>query len=315
MPTLNQVHHDSILQNLTIAYDNQDYIGSRIGQIIPVKKDSDYYYVFDKASQLRSTAGYRAPGTSSNRDDFALSEVKYQCREIAQSTTLPDEIVAGADEVLDYEMEATDFTTKKVMLLYETIVEAKLMTTANWTNSVTPTVKWENYNDSDPISDIDSAISYCKTGNGYIPNTMVISDNVLDILKRHPVVKAILSNDTMRIVTLNDLRAIFNIPNIYVGTANINTAEQGLTGSYSPIWNKDCWVGYVAPTAGKKQASALYTFAWDYTGSPAGELIGIGGVRKWRDENIHSTVVESYRNFDTKITGSDLGCPIVDCIS
>lgn len=307
-PTLSNVHHETMLQNITIAYRNQIYIADGIAPVIPVQKQSDYYYIFDRASELRDTAGYRSPGTSSNRDGFTLSEAKYSTKEIAQSTQLEDEVDANADRVLNIRLNKTRFVTNKILLKHEILTEAKLMTTGNWANSATPTVLWSDYDASDPISDIETAISTIEDATGYAPNTMVMAKNVWKILKHHPQLLARLSNDSLRVLKINELSLIFDeLEYIYIGKASKNTSEQGITASYSNIWSKDVWIGYVNKNPGLESPSAIYTFGWDYTGSRGGEPIGIGGVRRWRDENIHSDIIEAYKSYDQKITGSDLG--------
>lgn len=314
-PTTSNVHQDAILQNISILYRNGTYIANDISPIITVSKQSDLYYIFNKADEFRDTAEYRAPGTSSNRDGFSLSTDSYKCREIAQSTQLEDETRANADAVLGIEASKTRFVTKKIDLKFEILTEAKFMTTSNWANSATPAVTWDNYTNSDPITDIETAIDTVETGNGYNANTMIISKNVWKKLKHHPKLIARLSNDTTKILSLDDLKRIFDIKNIYVGSATKNTAKQGQTASYTPIWSKDVWIGYITETPGIEEATAVYTYAWDYSNSSGGELPGIAGVRRWRDENIHSDIIEAYKSFDQKIVGSDLGYVLEACIT
>lgn len=314
-PTTTAVHYDGILQNISILYKNADYIGDSIAPTIPVEFQSDYYYVFDKAAEFRDTADYRAPGTSSKRDGFPLSTTRYECSEIAQSTQLEDETRANADKVLRIEAAKTRFVTNKISLRHEILTEAKFMTTGNWANSATPSVLWSDYDNSDPVTDIETAIDAVEASNGYNVNTMIIAKNVWKKLKHHPAILARLSNDTTRIVSLNDLRTIFDIDRIIIGKASKNTALQGQTGSYSPIWSKDVWIGYINPNPGLEEASAVYTFSWDYTGSKGNEPKGIRGVRRWRDENIHSDIIEAYQSLDQKITGSDLGYVIEGAIA
>ena len=315
-PTHSQVHYDGILQNVSILYKNGEYIGDNIAPVIPVEFQSDNYYIFSKADEFRDTANYRAPGTSSSRDGFSLSTDSYKCREIAQSTRLEDETNANADKVLRIESAKTRFVTNKIALKHEILTETLFMTTSNWDNSATPSVLWDDYTNSDPITDIETAIDTVETGNGYSANTIIIAKDVWKKLKHHPQLIGRLSNDTTRILSLDDLRRIFDFENIYIGKASKNTAQQGQTASYSAIWSGDVWIGYINPNPGLEEASAVYTYSWDYTGSRGGEPSGfVRGVRRWRDENIHSDIIEAYQSFDQKITGSDLGYVLEACIS
>lgn len=314
-PTSSNVHYNQILQNVSIRYKNGMYIGESIAPVIPVQKDSDNYYIFSKADDFRDTAKYRAPGTSSRQDGFSLSTDSYKTREIAISTKLEDEVRKNSDSVLNIEVTKTNYVTKKIFLRHEILTEALFMTTGNWDNSATPSDLWDDYNNSDPITDIETAIDTVETGNGYPANSIIIAKNVWKKLKHHPAILAKLPNDTQRVTTIQDLKDIFGFEKIFIGEATKNTAKQGQTASYSPIWSKDVWVGYITDIPGIEEASATYTFSWDYTGSNAGEPIGIRGTRQWREEKIHSDIIEAYQSFDQKITGSDLGYVIEGCIT
>jgi hypothetical protein len=309
-PTASQVHHDGILQNITIMYRNKKYINEEIAPVIPVEFASDYYYEFTKADFYRDTADYRAPGTSSNRNGFGTSKTKYNCKEISQSTDLPDEIYANADSVLQIDKSKTDFCTEKIMLKKERMAESLFMTTSNWDNSATPTNTWDDYVNSDPVTDIETAIDaleYC--------NTAIMAKDVWKKLKHHPALLAKLSNNTKRILTPSDFQELFEIEKLFIGIARYNTELQGQTASYSDIWTKDMWLGYITNTPGLMEPTATYTFSWDYTGSSGNELKGTRGVRRWRDENVHSDIIEAYESFDMKSVGSDLGYVLEDAIN
>lgn len=306
-PTTTAVHYPQILQNLSIRHKNGEFIGDMIAPVIPVSFASDYYYEFSKADDLRDTADYRAPGTSSNRDGFTLSQTQYSCKEIAQSTQLEDETKANADAILNLEMAKTRFVTNKIMLKHEVLTESKLMTTGNWTSSNTPTIKWNNYDSSDPLTDLRTAFTTIKGYCPYGANTMVLGYDVWECMKYHPVLVGRLSNDTTRILTIDNLKYMFGVDKVLIGMASKNTSRRGVTASYSDIWTKDIWIGYVNPTPGIEEPSALYTFSWDYSNSRNNEPMGIRGVRKWRDENIHSWIIEAYQSLDQKITGADYG--------
>ena len=306
-PTTSQVHQDAILQNISILYRNGDYIADMVAPIIPVTYRSDNYYAFSRADEFRDMAQYRAPGTSSNREGFGLSTDSYNCKEIAISTQLEDETRANADRVLRIENAKTRFVTNKILLKYEILTEAKLMTTSNWDNSATPTNLWDDWENSDIIGDIKTAKQTVESGHGVKANTIVMAKNVWEEIMFHPQLVGRMSNDSTRILTTDFFKAMFGFDRVLIGGASKNTAQQGQTASYSDIWSKDVWVGNVNMMPALEEVSALYTFSWDYTDSPGGELQGIRGIRRWRDENIHSDIIEGYQSFDQKIVASDLG--------
>lgn len=313
-PTTSDVHVDSIMTNVSVLYKNRNFIADIIAPIVPVTFRSDKYYIFDKGDQFRDTAEYRAPGTASTRHGFGLSTDTYSCSEIAESTILNDKERRNADSVLRLETAKTNFVTNKILLKLERLIAAKLCTTTNWgSNYSTPSNLWSDYDNSDPIADLETAIDAVEDGTGELVNKIVISKNVWKKLKHHPQLLERLSSTSIKTATLDTLKSVLNNGNnieILIGNAMYNTAKEGQTDSYSPIWTKDVWVGHVAPAPALETPTALYTFVF-----PEENTGAIRGVWKWRDENIHSDVIEASMDFDSKIVGSDLGYLLNDVIS
>jgi hypothetical protein len=48
MPSTNTVHVDKALSNISIAYRNTSYCADLISPLIPVKFESDRYYIYGK---------------------------------------------------------------------------------------------------------------------------------------------------------------------------------------------------------------------------------------------------------------------------
>jgi hypothetical protein len=300
-PTSNAVHQDVVLQNISIKYKNGIYIADKVAPMVRVPNQSDKYYKFNKADTFADLAAKRQSGAASNREGFRLSTDSFQCEEIALSTTLSDEERDNADSVLSLETAKTNFVTDKILLKWEVLAASVMTTSGNWDNSSTPTNLWDDTVNSSPITDIEAAIDAVEAGTGHKVNKMIISKDVYKVLKHHPEIIGRMANDTMRIATLQTLRDIFDIEDIMIGDASKNTANIGQTASFSKIWTKDVWLGVVANAPAKETPSAVYTFVWPRDGGQ------IRGVRRWRDEDVHSDIIEGFMNFDLKVTGSDMG--------
>ena len=307
-PTTNSVHIDQVLSNISIKYKNGLYVADNVAPLVPVINQSNKYYIFNKADDFTDTAEYRSPGTASTRHGFRVSTDSYMCEEIADSTVLEDETRDNADSVLRIETAKTNFVTNKVLLKLERIVEALCMTTSNWDNSATPSNLWDDYVNSDPISDIETAIDTVEDNTGAKVNKMIISNDVWKILKHHPQILAKKPNDTFRVASVEDVKSIFDIDEILIGKASYNTANQGQTASFSRIWTGDVWLGHVTKSPSLEEPSAMYTFVWKRENQ-------MRGVRRWRDENVHSDIIEAFMNFDCKVTASDMGYVLEGCIS
>ena len=301
LPTHNDVHIDQIMTNISIAYRNGYYIADQVFPLVNVKKQSDKYFVFTKGDWFRNTAKKRAPGGRSEGSGFRLSDGSYYCEEVAEHTLLEDETRDNADSVLNYETNKVNFVTDKILLELEERIEKMCMTTTNWDNYSTPTNLWSDYDNSDPLADIETAIDTIEGISGRLANTMVISNDVWKKLKHHPQLLDRMPVTGLRSATIDILKALTGIDKILIGRSLVNTAVEGqATDVFARIWSKDVWVGHVAAAPALDTPSAGYTFVWPRDGQ-------IRGVRRWRDEDHHSDKIEAFMCYDDKVTGSDLG--------
>lgn len=306
-PTSNAVHYDQVLTGVSVNYTNTQYIADKIFPMVNVPKQSDRYYVFEKADQFRNNAKLRAPGTESDQVGFGLSTDTFFCDEFAVSTVLEDEVRDNADSVLRIETAKTNFVTNNILLKWEYDVATFCCNTGIWTNS-TPTNLWDDYVNSDPIDDLETAIDAIEGSTGQPVNKIVISYNVWKKLKHHPQLLERMPSTGIKTATLDLLKAILGVDQIEIGSAIYNSAKQGQAAVYTRLWNKDVWLGHVAPTPGIETPTAGYTFVWPRNGQ-------VRGIRRWREEKKHSDIIEGFMCYDLKAVGTDLGYLLNNVIS
>ena len=98
MPDPTTVHIDAALTSVSVAYQNNEFIAELVAPTVPVRKQSDRYFVLDPDhSAQRETLDYRAPGAEAREVDFALSSDSYYCEDHALETAIPDEERDNAD--------------------------------------------------------------------------------------------------------------------------------------------------------------------------------------------------------------------------
>jgi hypothetical protein len=88
---------------------------------------------------------------------------------------------------------------------------------------------------------------------------MVIGYATWKVLKRHPKLRAILSDDRPRLVKLEDLKEIFEIENIVIGRA-VKVGDKGQT---TDIWSDNLVLAYVPK--GNQDTRSPYEPAFGYT--------------------------------------------------
>lgn len=321
-PNARAVHVDQPLTNISIAFlqNAANFVAGQVFPNLPVQKQSDLYYTFDRGYFNRDEAQKRAPGTEAAKVGFDLATASYFADVWAVKHGIPDQIAANADAVLNLERSAAELVTHKMLLRREKDWAANYFTTSVWGTDYTgvaaspgtgDVIQWSDQTSGNPIGDIRTAKTDIMESTGFMPNTMVMSQRVLDALVDHPdIVDRIkysggVGNQNPAITSEQALSQLFGIPRILVMRGVENTAAEGDTNVHSFIGGKNALLTYSAPTPGIMTPSAGYTFSWQgYLGQT--NTFGMATKRRYRDE-LETTEIEGAMAFDHKLVASDLG--------
>jgi hypothetical protein len=320
-PTVSDVHVNAPLTNISIAYiqDSRNFVADKIFPVVPVSKQSDRYYTYDRGEFNRDEAQKRAPGTESAGGSYTIDNTPtYYCDVFAFHKDVPDQVRANADAVLNPDMEATMYVTQKLLLKREKTFMTNYFTTGLWTTDVTgvssspsgsQAVQWSDYTSSDPIVDIRTRMTNILQSTGFLPNTLLLGQQVFDKLVDHPdIIDRIKYGQTAggpAIVNAQTIAAILGLDRILVSAAIENTAKEGQTASHSFVAGKNALLAYSAPSPGLMTPSAGYTFSWN--GFLGASAMG-NRIKKFRLDLIESDRVEGEMAFDMKLVAADLGC-------
>ena len=314
-PNINSVHVDAILTNISVAYlQNQDnFIADKVFPVIPVDKKSDKYFTYTKNDWFRDEAQRRAPGTESAGGGYNLSTGTYSADVWAFHKDVDDQTVANADSPLNPLREAAEFVTRRLMLRRELQFVSDFFTTGVWATDITgvasspstnQVIKWSDYTNSDPISDLEAGKSGILSSTGMEANTLVLGYDTFKALKNHPDLVDRIKYTSSQTITTDMLAAMFDIPRVIVAKAVKATNNEGATDAYGFAFGKNALLCHVAPQPGLLTPSAGYTFSWTGVSGGLGATIG---TSQFRMESIKSDRVESEIAFDNKVIGADLG--------
>lgn len=320
LPSASQVHVNTPLTNLSIAYMQaaDNFVARKVFPNIPVSKQTDLYYVYDRGDFNRDEAQKRAPGTESAGGGYRLSTESYSADVWAFHQDLADQVVANADSVLSPERSAMEFVMNKLLIRQEKQWATNYLTAGVWTTDITgvaasPTagqvLQW-NDAASTPIEDVRSAKTTVLLLTGYEPNTLTLGKQVYDSLVDHPdIVDRVkysggVGNGNPARVNEQSLAMLFDVDRVIVSKAIENTAGEALTESNSFIAGKKALLTYVAPSPGLMTPSAGYTFSW--TGYLAGNDMGVAMKRFYMDKE-EAWRIEGGIAMDFKKTSADMG--------
>jgi hypothetical protein len=308
-PTLTDVHVDSLLTNISIAYIQAQsrYIASRVFPILPVAKKTDLFKTYTKADWFRDEAKPRADSSESAGSGYNLASDSYSCDVVALHKDIGDQTRTNADSVINLDRDATEFVTQRLLLQQEKKWVSDYFATSIWDTDVvgnTDFTRWSTFATSDPVADIETAKETILINTGIMPNVLVIGYQVFKILKQHPQIIDRIKYTTSENVTVQLLARMFEVDRVEVAMATNNTAQEGATASYSFTHGKHALLLYSNPSPGLLAPSAGYTFQW--TGISGGLGANVG-IRRFRMELLAAERIEGQVAYDNKKVAADLG--------
>lgn len=292
-PTARDLHIDVALSNVSVKFNNAEMIGEKIVPVINVKKDSDKYFTYGR-QDFRKYQTLRAPGTRAKQIEWtADANNTYTALEYALEEQLIDEVRDNADDPIKYDADSVEIVTNTLMLDIEAKIADKLADTSNFDtgNYGAPPTIWSDLINSDPVKDIDDAKQVVKDKISLYPNTMVVSDKVHKLLRRHPKLLEMYKYTRGGTLSVDILKEIFEVENYYVGGASYISTKEGQTETLSAVWANNCNLLYIPPSPGIKQITWSYLFRKQ----------GYRMVERWREDALKSDWIRVSDKYDMKI--------------
>jgi hypothetical protein len=326
MLTPSQVHLDAPLTNLTLAYlqSTENFIADKVFPIVDVSKQSDKYYIYNRAEFNRS--GNRkalAPRTRPERVGMTLSNSNYFADVFGLATDFDAQTLANEDAALETRAMGAQMLLHNMLIDREKDFVTNFFSDnvwgTNWDGDVaanvasTVTINWDDYTNSTPIVDVRrlSTAIQLKSG-GFKPNTMVMSKSVYDVLMDHPDILARINGgatvNNPAMVSKTKIAEMFEVERLFVMESVENTAAEGATEANAFIGSDAVLLCYTPSSAGLRTPAAGLTYAWNSlpgvsnlgltVESYTGDFLRVEGI----EEEIHVKMA-----YDMKIVGADLG--------
>lgn len=233
---------DPVLTNLAVGYTNAQFVGSVLMPFVYLDKEGGKIPLFGKEHfKLYNTErALRAKSNRVNPEDIGSVDVAMDEHDLEY----PIDYREDAESAFPLQARATNTVTEGIRLRHEKMVADIAQNPANYPAGNKLALSGASCFDvanSDPEGVVSDAKAAVRSKIVKEPNTMVLGYDTWRLLKKHPQLKAILSDTRPRLVQLADLREIFEIENIVVGRA-VMASDSGTT---SDIWGDTMVLAYV----------------------------------------------------------------------
>ena len=322
--TPSSVHIDQPLTNLTLAYvqSQENFIADKVFPTVGVAKQSDKYYIYDRASMNRSGDVKKlAPRTEVDRIGLALSNSSYYADVYGLGMDFDEQTLANEDAALEIRAAGAQTLVNRILIDREEKFASTFFAAGVWTGQSTPANLWSDYTNSTPITDVTTARRAMQlTSGGYKPNTMVVGKEVRDILINHPDILARLNGgatvSNTALVTNAKLAEIFEVESFFVMEAVKNSGAEGLAESNAFIGGKHALLTHTPSSAGLMTPAAGLTFAWNSISGV--NNLGVS-IESFSDDALKRMQVAEHIQakmaYDMKVVGADLGYFFDTCVA
>ncbi len=307
------VHVNKPLANVAIAYRPAGMIADQIAPIISVNKQADAYNIWNIADAFRITDDKRSPGTEANKIERDLSSGTYFAKNYALKDHVPYEDIKNADVgfLFTERSNRVEFIKDRLMLNYEYRVALQCTSGSNVGSYSAVGSAWSDYTNSDPILDLQTAIGNVEDSTGYRPNSIIFGRAAWRHFRNHDdVISRVYgqtTTNTGRIISTQNVKALFELERVLIGGAYRNTADRNQTASLSAVWGDHVLVYYAPQKARKDKPSFMYSYRWN-------EVMNMQAFIYQLPRSKAEEVEVGYYQ-DEKITASTLGFLVTNCTS
>lgn len=280
-----------MFQEFDVEANMQGFIATQIFPVIEVALQSDTFSIMPIEEMLKYITDaqlIRASGAPYGRIQFGFEPTTYATTERGIEGPIDHRQARLYRHYLDAEVAIIRILRHIIMLNMEMEAVEKIFNPATWTPDAV-TNEWDDWANATPIVDVTTKKHAIREACGLAPNTIVMSYKVFDhvrncaeILDRIKAVREV----TPQKVTINDLRAAFEIEKVLVGKGTKKTTQEGVTPpAFADIWDDQyIWIGRTADTNDIQEPCVGRTFHWSEDGSSMGGTIETYGENPIRGD-------------------------------
>lgn len=272
------------------------FVARQVLPVMNVAKSSGSYGIIPIEQLLQERDTARAPGSGYARGNWEFDDATYVTKEHGAEEPIDDSEREMYSDYFDAELIATARARSAVLVNAEKRAAAAVFNASTWNGAaLTTTVgtAWATIASSTPIVDVENAVIKVYEGSGLWPNALVINRLIFRKLRNTTeVINRIQSSGAgsptkASDITVDMLRAVFDLDYIIVAGGTRNSAIEGQSAVPGQIWGSGyAMVCKIATTNDMREPCIGRTFHWAQDGS-----MPDGVIESYREEQKRSDIV------------------------
>jgi hypothetical protein len=309
-----------ILQNVSQAYRNEEFVGDRLFPIINGVSRKTQVPKYHKGPWFTDEAEVRGPGAAARIAEFSVALQNLDPVNYATATKVTDEEREDAAQAgnlpVSPDNDAMEFMANKLDLKREVRVAALLHAT-NWSGvgagGEDAEGGWGHATSASDtfLADIKKARDTIRKNTGILPNTLFMDYVCFSALCVAPALLALINPQVISseapLLNEKSLATLARVKEVIIGSAVKSTDEETVAGTEFTavdVWDTTgkgiAFLYYKPAKPGLKVPSPGYQYRLTRDG-------GFRHITTWYDNAIHSTMYDAEESVDISAVGLDLG--------
>ncbi len=292
--------------------EKEGYIATEVFPMIDVASMSGTFGKIPIEQLLQQRDTRRASGAGYARGNFTFTTATYACEEHGAEEPIDDREAEAYAEYFDAEQINTLRAFSAVLRNAEQRVADAVFNATTWAGaSLTTGIsnEWDDAANATPATDVEAAVQKIYDNSGLWANALVINRKVFRNLRNcASIIDRINSAGAgspskASDVTVDMLKAVFDLDHIIVAGTSKNTAKEGQAATPAQIWSSEyAMVCKVATSVDMREPCIGRCFHWSADGSSIG-----GTVETYRDEPVRANIVRVRHDVDEIVLYPEAG--------
>jgi len=259
MGRLEDLRINAYLSEVARGYTNSAFIAEALFPTIESELEKVDIFEFNKeAFQVYNTErAIRADSNVISPKGFGKKTATLTEHDLAYPLDYREE---EESKKVKLQLHATNVVTEGLRLKQEKLCAELVQNPANYPTgnkiALSGTSKFTDEDNSNPIDVIENAKDAIAGKIAQEPNTMVIGHDSWKSLKKHPLIKKLISDNQNKIVTVNFLKEIFEIPNIVIGRSVFVDGA----GNFTKVWEDNIVLAYVPQLTSRTEYDPSFAY-------------------------------------------------------
>jgi len=292
--------------------EKEGYVATEVFPMIDVASMSGTFGKIPLEQLLQQRETRRASGAGYARGSFTFDKASYACEEHGAEEPIDDREAEAYAEYFDAEQINTLRAFSAVLRNAEQRVADAVFNATTWNGAALTTGisnEWDDAVNAVPATDVEAAVQKIYDNSGLWANALVINRKVFRNLRNCASIMDRINSagagspSKASDVTVDMLKAVFDLDYIIVAGTSKNTAKEGQAATPAQIWSSEyAMVCKVATSVDMREPCIGRCFHWSADGSSIG-----GTVETYRDEPVRANIVRVRHDVDEMVLYPEAG--------